>query len=327
MTGAGRFRLCLLLAWVTALACGDDFPVYSELEGLRVLAVRADPPAVGPGQVTELSALVFDGDGEPDELRYAWSWCPARAPSAAGGECLIDEGELAAQLGLEGLSFDLGEQPTASFTHEIPPEVIGALCSTSAKSDAGQDSGFLLNCDQGLPISVQLIVRRGRETITSTKELRLLLDGQEAESNPTIDGITFKAIDEDVMPDDVTEDGADPLAQDGSSELRLDREYRLFADVPVSASERFIKPPEGFQTKGTDKLENLTVAWFVTSGEVDKERTAFTDGTTELTDIRGNTWSLPKPGDESARAAELYLVIRDERGGTGWLRRQVGLTR
>jgi hypothetical protein len=322
----------------------DDFPEYNELEGFRVLAVQAEPPTIAFGEDTTLSALVFVEDGDAGDVDYEWSWCPARLPSAVGGECAIDEA-LVAGLGLGEVSFDLGQEPTATFTHAVPEDVLGALCNSDADAsgdlDAGVDDaahdgeddgqGFLLDCSQGVPISVQLVARRGDATITTIKELRLLRAGDPRNENPRIDGLSHALVPEGTAEDDVEdvvrEDDATAVADDGDSELKLGEWYRMFADVPDDAAEMFTRPPRGFETEGQDKLENLAISWFVSAGSTERERTAFTDGTSEFSDLFGNTWKLPKSGDRDPGPAQIFLIIRDERGGIGWLQRTVELTR
>lgn len=324
----------MLLVGALLFGCGgDDFPEYNELEGLRVLAIQAEPPSIAPGESTTLRALVYDEDDDPDTLEYSWSWCPARLPIAAGADCALSEDALRELAGIDGLSFELGEEPTAELSNLVPAEVLDALCSADA-DETDADQGFLLDCSQGLPISVRLELRRGDAEIVAIKDVRLLAEASETpEDNPRIDDVSFVRIpgviaDADVLDNDaMLETDAEPIAEDGSSELMLGERYRLYADVPADASERFLKPPDGFDDEPEEKRENLFVSWFVTSGSTDKERTAFTDGSSELQDIRPNTWELPKRGDEDADEAQLILVIRDERGGVSWLQRRVELTR
>ena len=189
----------------------------------------------------------------------------------------------------------------------------------------------MLDCEQGLPLSVELVVEQGGDRIRSFKEVRLLLDDTDPELNPQIDDLLFvevpREIDDMDIEDEISEDDAEPVAEDGSTEFELPKRIRLFADVPESATERFMRPARGFETEGKEKLENLAITWFVSSGSTEKERTAFTDGTSELSAIRANTWRLPFPRDEERDEAQVVLVIRDERGGVNWLQRSVELSR
>lgn len=341
-------RVALTLALLGFVACtDDDFPVYEEIEGLRVLAIQADPPAIAPGESTTLRALVFDDGGDLDDVEYTWSWCPFREPAEAGAECAVTEQQLADEFGLPDVSYELGEAETAELTHTVPVALLEAVCGGADEDEAEQagELGFLIDCDQGFPVSVELIATRDDTTIRSIKEVRLLFDDSAPpETNPRIDGITHSwvptGVDRDACADAIAGDicgienvedfdprDLDPIEGDGSTELRLGESYVLFADVPEDATEVFIKPPEGFDEEPEEKRENLTISWFVSSGSLDEETSGFTDGVTELENIRDNIWDLPKRGDEEESEAWLYLVIRDERGGTGWLERRVVLDR
>ncbi len=57
---------------VLTSAC-DDFATPAELEKPQIVAVRAEPPAVAPGQTSELSLLLLGPDGEVDDAEISWS--------------------------------------------------------------------------------------------------------------------------------------------------------------------------------------------------------------------------------------------------------------
>jgi hypothetical protein len=56
-------------------ACGSSFAPVSLVTGLRLLAVRADPPELRPGESTELTALVVDPKGGGREVSILWARC------------------------------------------------------------------------------------------------------------------------------------------------------------------------------------------------------------------------------------------------------------
>jgi hypothetical protein len=72
------------------------------------------------------------------------------------------------------------------------------------------------------------------------------------------------------------------------------------------------------------------MTWFVTVGELaapdgnddglgdDFARTTFVDGSNNVEDLLENGWKIPLTAGSSAA---LHLVLRDERGGTGWTTR------
>jgi hypothetical protein len=62
-------RVRLLLA-LFAAACGTSFEKASLVSGLRVLAIKAEPAEVAPGQSTTLSVLAVDTANQPLTLRW-----------------------------------------------------------------------------------------------------------------------------------------------------------------------------------------------------------------------------------------------------------------
>jgi hypothetical protein len=70
-------RRILFAAALAALAgaCGQAFAPASLVAGLRVLAVRAEPPHLRPGGATVLTALVADPRGTGREVSYLWATC------------------------------------------------------------------------------------------------------------------------------------------------------------------------------------------------------------------------------------------------------------
>jgi len=92
------------LVLVLALAgCSDSLDRSSELAGLRVLAIAAEPTGGAPGQPLSIRALWWSPDTAPPTFR--WSVC--RAPgdgsieACAGEERPLDEGP-----GLDALTID-----------------------------------------------------------------------------------------------------------------------------------------------------------------------------------------------------------------------------
>ena len=72
-------RVRLLCLMCILAGCLDDLPKYERVESLRILAVQAVPPEVGPGDGVSLEALVVDADER--EITVDWAVCllPERA--------------------------------------------------------------------------------------------------------------------------------------------------------------------------------------------------------------------------------------------------------
>lgn len=110
-------RLACLVGPVAALlGCADPFLPQSVVTELRVLAIRAEPPEVRPGEAVLLDALVLDPRGR--EARHSWYAC---APRPLGQPSPCDDTRLlTAPAGLAeapGLSL-LGTSTTARWVLE-----------------------------------------------------------------------------------------------------------------------------------------------------------------------------------------------------------------
>src|SRR6185503_14191479 len=75
-------------AWLATLAlagCDATFDPGTQVDSLRVLAVRADSPFAHPGDTVHLSALSYDPAARP--ISWAWAACPSPAGSSVE-DCL-----------------------------------------------------------------------------------------------------------------------------------------------------------------------------------------------------------------------------------------------
>jgi hypothetical protein len=64
-----------ILALLGLVACGDMSSPLSVVDDLRVLDIRAEPASPAPGEVPEVTPLVFDATGEGFDT-WTW-WCTA----------------------------------------------------------------------------------------------------------------------------------------------------------------------------------------------------------------------------------------------------------
>jgi hypothetical protein len=310
------WAICVALALGACDELSDDQALFSELDRLRVLAVRSEPADLLVGEVATLSALTFEPQRR--ELDYAWSWCPSRQELADGGACRIEEADLQRAWDALGTDqelppYDLGTNPEAQLKHVFGTEVLSPLC---AALSAGEDDAeqALLSCLLGLEVSVSLTVRSAEEEVTAVKRLVLLaeeIDATERNQNPAPTG--------ELLVRDIAEDR---LIETGEA-LALGHEYDLTLVLDESVSEPF---------PGERRRETLVLSWFATDGSFPsgdgfgdgggpfggggEERTTFVDGENDFSALLGNRWLLPRTLDASE--STLVLVLRDERGGVGW---------
>lgn len=315
-----------MVAGALAVACGPEFDPFNEVIGLRVLAVRAEPPAIASGETAELDALVHEPDG--GAASYRWSWCPMTLGSATGFECAVSEEDLRAGIdevapGASALipPYDLGSEPTAAFPYSVPAAAISALCDAIA-SESAPAFIELPECGDSLTITIRLEVEAGGEAEIAVKQLPLLLEGAgAANANPSV-GEVFAA---------PSSEGVDPrvdgvaLPEDAAAPLLAGTRYDVAAEVPEDAAQAFVPAPTDDEPHPTEERETLFLTWFVTGGETGAVRTGFIDGDESMDDLEENDWKTPD-AESGGGEAELILVLQDNRGGVAWTRRSVALS-
>lgn len=301
--------LCLAVAAVASAACTirDDSTRANQIEGLRVLGVASEPADLVQGESTTISALVFDQDDRA--VSYQWSWCIARGTSEDGYLCSITEPDLEAawaelNTGVELPPYDLGTGETASFEMFFEPEQAFGLCEILTRDDAEPELG-LFTCLSSLGLSIELRVTAGADQIVAIKDIPILVDGDERNQNPVI-GPNFTR----------TLRGGAEL---GAGEpLQLEGVYDVVADIDVSQSETFLPAAREGLPPPEPRGESLFLSWFVTVGSTHRkgeQRTSYFD-TGSIESLIENTWDMPFELETST--ARIFLVLRDERGGTTW---------
>jgi len=294
---AGLLGICLALG---SGGCRQNMEPASYVTGLRVLAITAQPPQVPPGQTAALSALVVDTQGRP--LRIAWSQCLA-APlqgQAVNPDCLTgaDNGSLQA----------LGSGPQIAVTMPTTAPSVQALGLPDA-------TGGLY-----LPLVVAATV--DGDSLVATYGLRVNLTGEPANQNPRLTDVYT------VVPGS---GGADAGSADSGEVLTA---IDPATPLPVHAGDvltlRVTFAPgsaESYQIPGSSSTgspmprtvtETLNVAYFATAGS-----------------LSGGTSGVERPDriltldsahlPASGTAIDLWVIGRDERGGTDYLHRTLVL--
>jgi hypothetical protein len=315
-----RRRWLVLTTSVSLASCGDfgsDGERYEKLDRLRVLAIRSDPADLGVGETATLSAHVYEPQGR--ELSYDWSWCPSRGDSTAAFGCNVSERDLLrawTSAGLDGSppSYDLGTGSEVQLTHVLTPSLVTALCQAP-----DLDEHLQLACFKGLEASIQLKIQSSEEQLTAIKSVRLL-----ASEAPDPERNTNPASDFDLT---LRDSGGDVL--ESGEPLRAGHRYTVVADVDERTAEPFTPSARPGEPPPGERRETLVMSWFVTVGELvapdgddgfgdGVARTTFVDGSNDVEELLKNGWKIPlTAGSEAA----LHLVLRDERGGTGWTTR------
>lgn len=304
---ASTVLLCGLLGLI-ATGCQEDFEPFSRLSSLRVLAVQSEPAAPATGETTTLSPLIYTPPGV-DIDSYEWSWCPFPGNVFDGYPCLISEQDLEELGGLVGEvpPFDLGGDETATLSNTLDPELLTTLCTGTPQQPS------LLDCTEGFPVQVRLVVRTASEEITAVRRLQMRFAAEHApNANPVIDGIAA-----DIDGDDVS------IETDAGPTLPRGEETLIRAQFSVDHSESF-DTLDDFGMPVAEQ-ERLIVSWFTETGDVDSERTTFISGSVDLSVASENAWEPGPVEDYAPDTSELIVVLRDSRGGVSWISGRVDL--
>ncbi len=211
----------------------------------------------------------------------------------------------------DGISYDLGTEPTARFIHVIPPQVFQLLCD-SLTSGSLPTFINLPGCGDTINVVIRLEVTSEGTTLYAVKNLPLFGDEpRNVNRNPVIEAVhLFRG------------DGVEEVTDDtGIPSLFRGETYRMVADVPPEFIDVFTPPPTGDKPNPEPQLESLFITWYVVGGDTEAGRTTFFDGEIPLSTLRNNKWLIPKTVDYPDEDATLYLLLQDERGGIDWLSR------
>jgi hypothetical protein len=295
---------CLPL--LALVGCSDPFAPYSRLDRLRVMAMQAEPATPLPGEATMLSALTFAPAGETRV--YHWTWCPVAAPAGGNYACPLDQvtaDEVFApylDAGSALPSLDLGRVATATFVNPFPLATLASLCATGASSPI-YTQGF--DCEGGYPVTVVLDVETASASLRAGFVLRLPASATpEINRNPGLAGLRLAGALLDGPP------AAIRVAAGETIDLTVDV-------APDAVETRSIPASEGSPGQ---RLERLTASWFADGGSIDSARTSFIDGVASLVELSRNRFTVPSAAQWPAGGlVELAVVLRDDRGGVGWL--------
>ena len=322
--------------------CSSDLPAASFIDKLRVLAVRAQPPELAPGETTALDLLAVEPllqqlDGAASQpLSAVWLACALPAgtltvqPCGIGGAldggsgstpplCSVDPGAPLCLISInhEGPTRD----PLDLATHyTVDAQALGGAAAAQilltvavANTSAGAE-GCLLDVanNGGRP-------KDPDHCVISIKRLAISDNRQRTtppNANPTLADFT------------ATPPGGAPGALDDGSGVwsvapaKDKTQWTIAADRSDGAAEK----------KADGTYEVLTVSWFTTAGHLDGGRSIYLPPgcndpaacPTALPEAGASTsWFAPTLDQASSVVdasglVDFWAVIRDDRGGVGW---------
>ena len=302
-------RLSAPAAWLATLAlsgCGATFDPGTQVDSLRVLAVRADAPFAHPGDTVHLSALSYDPAARP--ISWAWAACPSPAGSSVE-DCLeqVRGSAVAGELPLlaMGEGIDNIDVPVPSDALDgIPPEA-RSLALAGIVQVACPGDLEVLNIDSRIPFRCT-----DRDTgaefglhdmVVGVK--RLFLREAEVNQNPVIDNILF---DGEVWPSDDIKEVDGCTSNDFVYDDCQATGHKIAAVVSPDSIEA------GVDEFGRDFSEQVIVQHYTTDGMFEDE--------VRLADDAETQWSARS--SSSGNDVTLWFVVHDDRGGVSWTTRK-----
>jgi hypothetical protein len=348
-------RSWLMLVWLSLVlgaGCADQVPSPSLVEDLRVLAIQAQPPELlfdrDPGAVAQtvtFQALVMDPRGGP--MAYDWAFCPVESSQTCAD---FDRRKAAVAPAVQPIldtaraQASHGEAPPApehtdalqigAFAAQVSPELFafhvtssglglgnGAWLSAALALGNGADS---LQAEKRVVLEARDLSAWNPELASSGWQIcppapALALPGclplapRTANRNPEIAGV-------EVARSRLADALFAPL--EGPLVLGPHETVRLRPVVGADAAERYqaIEATfQGDQLVVVDHQEELVVSWFATAGTFADAQT-----TPQRTKTLDNAFTTPDaPPAATGGKLSVFMVVRDQRGGTGWARVEV----
>jgi len=305
--GRGAFVLVPLLTTLLS-ACGEEWRPGTYVGGMRVLAIRADPPELAPGAVARLSSVVVAPSAAQKTL--IWLACDPDPSQLDQSECAkYATLEEAADLG-DVSSLPEGVKPLGFGTeavYQAPANLFAQVASDDPRRTRGVLTVVLMMAVAAplpaTPEELQALMEKVRSgeipSLLSIKRIRISEESVHNE-NPVLESVR--------LGDEVlTGSGARP------TKVRPGQLYTLVGNAAEGSAERFQQlDPFG---NLVEKDEPLLVSWFSTAGLFSVTRTPAGDDS--------QRFIVPQPFDEPPAGGRvtLYAVLRDGRGGVDWLQR------
>ena len=247
----------MLLVFVLAFAAGgcepDEELPRTFIDGPRVLAIKAEPPAVPPGGSTVVTALIVGTGGETPTVSWARCRLPPRPGEAINPDCV-----------------DTAQAAT------LEPIGDGATITTTMPDDVTASALGQPDASGGVYLTLVARVTVAGETLVATYRLRFQAPGDvNVNQNPVLTGLLL------------VDAGGVATPIDAAAPSTVEAGDRLTLQVAVAdASVQTYPPPLG----GVGVAEVLRTSWFSTAGTFTEERS---EGPAAMTVLELNTLLPP----------------------------------
>jgi len=294
---------CAVLGAAMLWGCPGDLEKQSEVVKLRVLAVQAEPAEliVDPAQPlprTTLTALAVEPSSAPTAMEFALCTVQEAVPPP-DVDCPGTQGIPLPSAGPTSAVLDLGD-----------PRAI-ALAPQLAQDGGVADGGALP--PEGIPVLVGFRATAPAHTLPDGGPPGA--DGGDVQVFLGLTTVTARG------------PGAPPNQNPGIAALWMgDAGIEIAADgstvAPASTTQRLTPvPAPGSKEPADGGVEALGYSFFATAGSISDLRSTDTTATGQPADTFVD-WTTPG----SAQQARLWVVVRDGRGGVGWIARSVQVT-
>jgi hypothetical protein len=293
----------LLLTSVVLAACAPDLPLDDGLVTTpRILAVKGEPAEAKPGVSVEYTVLVADPRNSDAGATIVWDFCTAPKPptenNAVSTACLDASSLVSAGAGpsitaatpADACSLFGPDTPPGGFRPR-DPDVTGGYYQPLRADLAGAPPAFHLQ---------RILCELGMAPPALVTEFAMSYVPNE---NPELLPLTFTVGGSTVTP----------------SAIPLGARVTLVASWPEPDAETYVYFDRDSQAL-TTKREAMSVAWYVTAGELEVPATGRGEGDSLAS--TSNVWTAPgAPGTST-----LWVVLRDSRGGVDFAEYELDVT-
>jgi hypothetical protein len=321
----------------TMLALGACAPKLNDRTFLvtheTVLAVRAEPAEAPPGAQITYTALVATPTGEL-AAPIDWAFCTERAPLASLGtvnvDCLAASGDAITPFGTPGTTAT-GTLPMNGcrvFGPEVP--TVGPHDPPGRPVDPDETGGYYQ------PVRLLDASTPSAPAIERTRIACGLGNG--SGDDRAMFGMRYRPNhNPDVAEVELTIDGGAPITVDPATPsapiaVPTGAHVALRAAWPECPTDLASLPEGGcagsepylvfdaVAQQLTERREAMRVSWHATAGVLDRDGTG--RDASDLERTSDDTWTAP----DAAGPAWIWVVVRDARGGVGWLRVDLDVT-
>ncbi len=311
----------LVLPFSAITACGSDFRPKNAVEGVRILAARADLPYARPGEMVNVQVLAHDGRLGAKREPMRLFWFPALCVDKLGAshygcypilEALFPTGvDLTSSLlegsgphpfavpadALDGVDVRPGQRERYVTAYAFVAACAGHLERVPRRSGLGPNQ---------LPVGC--FDSAGRELGAEDFVFgytRVFIFAERRNAIPSLDGVTFEG-----KPVDLAAGiGVNRCTKADDADCTAAKLDVVFSDAAAEVD------PDNVDEDGKVGRETIYVDWFTTVGKFATDRKILFDG------HRGRP---PKttidftPPNAPAKGT-MWAVLHDNRGGTSWM--------